>query len=263
MKYGCCTTMENYDILQNLGYDYIELSGSLIYSLPERELDKIAQIISDGTVKCCGFNAAISKEIAIVGPNFDVKSARNYCKELCRRGSILNIASIGVGSPNSRKIPEGFDKSLADEQAKEFYNILLDEAAPYHIFILWESLNPLEANYGISMTEGAKMVAEINRDYSGIICDLYHMSVCGEGLKEVEETISQIRHVHVSQWVGRERRYLSQEYYEFYDKILSYLIKHGYNRIISTEAFDGDFVSGAKNSLDILKRIEKSSLSKL
>ena len=101
MKYGCCTTMQYYEDLERLGYDYIELQGGQVVKWEESELTEAAQRLKAGRVKCNGFNAAILPEIKIAGPEYSPDATRAYAKELCRRGGLLGIRSIGIGSPNA------------------------------------------------------------------------------------------------------------------------------------------------------------------
>lgn len=41
MKYGCGTTINNYSILQDLGFDYIELPGNQISKMTDEEFDAL------------------------------------------------------------------------------------------------------------------------------------------------------------------------------------------------------------------------------
>ena len=45
MKYGCGTTIDNYNILQALGFDYIELPGNQISQMTDEEFDALKTIL--------------------------------------------------------------------------------------------------------------------------------------------------------------------------------------------------------------------------
>ena len=64
MKYGCGTTIDNYSILQDLGFDYIELPGNQISKMTDEEFDALKTVLENGSVKCCGFNAALTANAA-------------------------------------------------------------------------------------------------------------------------------------------------------------------------------------------------------
>ena len=87
MKYGCGTTIDNYSILQDLGFDYIELPGNQISKMTDEEFDALKTILENGSVKCCGFNAALTPDIVITGEGYDLEKAKAYAELLCKRGS--------------------------------------------------------------------------------------------------------------------------------------------------------------------------------
>ena len=73
MKYGCGTTMQNYHILEELGFDYIELPGNQIAAMSEEKFLQVQKTIEQGKVKCCGFNAALPPEIVLTGDGYDLE----------------------------------------------------------------------------------------------------------------------------------------------------------------------------------------------
>ena len=55
MKYGCGTTIDNYSILQALGFDYIELPGNQISQMTDDEFDALKTILeADSEIQVCG-----------------------------------------------------------------------------------------------------------------------------------------------------------------------------------------------------------------
>ena len=45
MKFGFCTTFDNYGLLDELGYDYIELAGRDVVEYEPSRLDEMAKTI--------------------------------------------------------------------------------------------------------------------------------------------------------------------------------------------------------------------------
>ena len=74
MKFGCCINFDKYDILVDIGFDFIELSGAVIHDLDEFEFSNINGIIGNNKVKCCGFNSLLRPDIKVVGNNINKKS---------------------------------------------------------------------------------------------------------------------------------------------------------------------------------------------
>lgn len=208
MKYGCGTTIDNYSILQDLGFDYIELPGNQISKMTDEEFDALKTVLENGSVKCCGFNAALTPDIVITGEGYDLEKAKAYAELLCKRGSQLHISAIGIGSPKSRKFQEGAD-----------------------------------------------LVKKINRPNLKIVFDIYHMAMEQEDIQELEYALPYVHHIHIAERVGAERRYPSDALYDYYKKLLTPVIRSGYQGAICTEAFDGDVREGAERSIDLLKKI--------
>lgn len=208
MKYGCGTTIDNYSILQDLGFDYIELPGNQISKMTDEEFDALKTVLENGSVKCCGFNAALTPDVVITGEGYDLEKAKAYAELLCKRGSQLHISAIGIGSPKSRKFQEGTD-----------------------------------------------LVKKINRPNLKIVFDIYHMAMEQEDIQELEYALPYVHHIHIAERVGAERRYPSDALYDYYKKLLTPVIRSGYQGAICTEAFDGDVREGAERSIDLLKKI--------
>lgn len=208
MKYGCGTTIDNYSILQDLGFDYIELPGNQISKMTDEEFDALKTVLENGSVKCCGFNAALTPDVVITGEGYDLEKAKAYAELLCKRGSQLHISVIGIGSPKSRKFQEGAD-----------------------------------------------LVKKINRPNLKIVFDIYHMAMEQEDIQELEYALPYVHHIHIAERVGAERRYPSDALYDYYKKLLTPVIRSGYQGAICTEAFDGDVREGAERSIDLLKKI--------
>ena len=208
MKYGCGTAIDNYSILQDLGFDYIELPGNQISKMTDEEFDALKTVLENGSVKCCGFNAALTPDVVITGEGYDLEKAKAYAELLCKRGSQLHISAIGIGSPKSRKFQEGAD-----------------------------------------------LVKKINRPNLKIVFDIYHMAMEQEDIQELEYALPYVHHIHIAERVGAERRYPSDALYDYYKKLLTPVIRSGYQGAICTEAFDGDVREGAERSIDLLKKI--------
>lgn len=208
MKHGCGTTIDNYSILQDLGFDYIELPGNQISKMTDEEFDALKTVLENGSVKCCGFNAALTPDVVITGEGYDLEKAKAYAELLCKRGSQLHISAIGIGSPKSRKFQEGAD-----------------------------------------------LVKKINRPNLKIVFDIYHMAMEQEDIQELEYALPYVHHIHIAERVGAERRYPSDALYDYYKKLLTPVIRSGYQGAICTEAFDGDVREGAERSIDLLKKI--------
>ena len=55
MRFGICTGPENIELLEKLGYDYIELNASKMLTLSEEELESIREKLNASKIKCEAF----------------------------------------------------------------------------------------------------------------------------------------------------------------------------------------------------------------
>lgn len=257
MKYGVGTGIINYDLLEELGFDYIELPGNQIAALTEEEFIRVKQKIVLGRVKCCGFNAALPEEIVLCGTGFDLEQAKVYAQILCKRGNELGITAIGIGSPKSRKFQKGDDLKKTWNEVETFMSMFADVAVQYNIIVMYESLNKTESIFGLKIREGVELVKRINKKNLKVVFDIYHMYIENESAEELLYALPYVQHVHIAERVGIERRYPSEALYQYYKTMIAYTMKSGYNKIICTEAFDGDIREGATRSLSMLKKIVK------
>lgn len=106
MKYGCGTTIDNYSILQDLGFDYIELPGNQISKMTDEEFDALKTVLENGSVKCCGFNAALTPDIVITGEGYDLekpKPTQNFSANAAANYIFPPLASAPPNPGNFRK----------------------------------------------------------------------------------------------------------------------------------------------------------------
>ena len=258
MKFGFCTTFDNYGLLAELGYDYIELAGRDVVEYEPSRLDEMAKTIREGRVKCCGFNSAVPASVPIVGEGASADKTREYAKRLCEVGAKLGIGAIGIGSPACRRLPYGYDVPLSNSQAAEFLSIFCDVAEAYGIRILWEHLNPTEANYGLSWNHGAELVRRVNKKNMALVCDLYHIDINRESLRDLEQDPSLIGHVHMAQLEGTARLGLLPAHEDRYEEFFAKLRSLHYDGIVSIEAFSGVPSEEAARSIGILKKLAQA-----
>lgn len=81
------------------------------------------------------------------------------------------------------------------------------------------------------------------------------MAMEQEDIQELEYALPYVHHIHIAERVGAERRYPSEALYDYYKKLLTPVIRSGYQGTICTEAFDGDVREGAERSIHLLKKI--------
>ena len=255
MKIGCCVPFAQYTLVKRSGYDFIELPGNALMALSLADQDALVQTVKNGSLPCCGFNAALPASVKICGPDFDKDKLRAYAQGLCALGHRLSIRNIGIGSPSSRAMPPNFDRARAWEQTRVCLEIFSAAAQAYGQTVSWEPLNELETDFGIDYAESAQMIEELSLPNVGLVCDLYHLGYRREDPHVVERYAHLVRHLHIAQYEKGKRMYPSTPYIDQYLSYLRPVCKAGFDGVISTEAFDGDPSVEIPRALPFLKNL--------
>ena len=254
MRYGCCTDIKNYALLEELGYDCIELEGKAVHAMDDAAFEAAAATVAAGKIPCNGVNAYCPPSLSIVGPGFDPDAVRAYAERLLPRVRRLGGKTAGIGAPASRKLPEGFDRALARRQLLDFLRITGEVAAREGITLLLEPLTPKSCNFLNYTDEAREIVEEVNSPGLFMVYDLFHALGAGEDVEPLKRAMPYVRHLHVSTDEPEGRGYLRDGYWEVFKPMLAYIRESGYDGTFSVEANIGDVVEGAASTLRILKQ---------
>ena len=257
MKIGCCTGMENYGELCELGYDFIELAGGWVMKMSEEELENAQKLISKNKIPCNGFNAYCGEDLHMAGPQFDLQAARDYAAEISRRGTILGIKVIGLGAPLARRIPEDFDCPAAVKQLKEFIRVSAEEGAKHGIVFLFEALNSYICNLITQTRDALEIVRELNLPNLGMVLDFHHVGRSGEDVSDIAYVMPYVKHLHIDHTVEDGRYHLKEEGRPFYSRCMAAVRASGYDGTLSIEptVTKGPFREEAQESLRILRSL--------
>ena len=257
MKFGCCTTASNYDLLVKCGYDFIELAGSEVYSMNESDWQQFVAKVSKTGIPCVGFNSYCKERPAIVGDNFDEDETRRYAAFIAKRGAELGVKSIGIGAPFARRIPKDYPKEKADAQCRRFLEITCEEAAKHGLTVLFEAVHEHICDYATHTDDALNMVKSLDIDNLQMVLDFYHMEAMGEDRLDFDRCMPYIRHLHFSTCEENYgRKYPSEADLEILGKIMKKLSAFGYDGTLSIEAATSDFETDALRALDVLKKAE-------
>ena len=257
MRIGCCTVIENYEELCELGFDFIELAGIKVMGMSEAELEAAAALIAKKNIPCNGFNVYCDASLPMAGPQFDLQKARNYAAEICRRGKMLGIKAIGLGAPLARKLPEDFDRAVAAGQFKEFVRVTAEECDKQGIMLLLEALNPHVCNVVTHTSEALAIVKELNMPNLHMVVDFNHMTRAGEDVTDLAHLMPYAKHLHIDHTMEDGRYHLKEEGIPFYTRCISAARACGYNGTLATEttASKSSFREEAGESLRILRSL--------
>ena len=117
MLFGYSALPEYCAAVKEIGYNYVELPGKVIAAMSDKEFSAFADKLP---LPALGMNAFCPPTVVIAGPGYDIQFARQYVSGLAQRAATLGVKMVGIGSPMSRILPDGFDTALAHTQIKEF-----------------------------------------------------------------------------------------------------------------------------------------------
>ena len=234
---GCCGTTASYLSLQQMGYDYAELSGRQIMSLSEEEFQTFLQLYQNTGFPCRGFNDYCDGRYPLVGPGCGSEQVEAYAREICRRGHALGIKTIGIGAPAARTLPEGYPVEQADREMEAFLRMICSIAAEYGITILLEAVHQYMCNYLTHTREAVAMVQRLALPNLAVILDYYHAMVMGEDLHALDYAIPYTRHLHISTDLENHARgYIRDCDVPLLKTLLAEAAAVGYDGAISVEA---------------------------
>ncbi len=125
---------------------------------------------------------------------------RDYLSCLLDLCSDLGGKVLVLGSPKQRSIVEGQTKEGAWQRAVELLSSVLDQAEQLGLTICLEPLSPVETDFVNTVTEGMKMVRQIDHPSLKIHLDVKAMCSESAPVPEVIRSVSadDIGHFHVN-----------------------------------------------------------------
>lgn len=254
MRYGICTGLENLELLEELGYDYIELSVTATMNLEEEMLAVYREKLKTSKVKCEAFNILFPKTMELLGGSVSEEELRTYVHKAM---ALIHSFGAGIavfGSGKCRRCPEHLSFEEAYRQLVKVYQITGEIAGEYGIQVVIEPLSRKETNMICTMAEGAMLKAAVHHPNVGLLADFFHVMANHDNLSDIE-TIRSFGHIHIAS--GNGRRYPVSEEGEEYAAFIKMLKKVGYDGRISIEGKTDDMRTDGAQALKLLKELEE------
>jgi len=237
MQFGCVIVPEDYALIEAAGYDYVELSNRAVCAMSPNEFTSLRRIVSQGALPCLGLNAYCPPEIRIAGPGFMLNRAREWALRSAERAAELGVRVVGVGSPLSRVLPDGFPIAQAWAQAAEFFAATGEVFARTGIRVCVEALGPCYCNFINRLEEAAKLVRMVDAYNVCLVVDFYNMEHNNQADIPLTPFASDITHAHISDDAGapQMRWFLRHNKRELHTLRLRRLYETGYRGMVSVE----------------------------
>jgi sugar phosphate isomerase/epimerase len=249
---GVCTSFNNAQWLEPMGYSYIEesVSNFLVPLESEATFNKILKNVKNSVLPVYACNSFIPGGIKCVGPNAVSSEVLKYMKTAFSRAQRAGVKYIVFGSGGSRSIPDGFSRMSARDQFISLCSSMAIIAANYNVVVVLEPLNKTECNFINSVAEGAEIVEEVNHPNFRLLADIYHLLIENESAEIILKKGHLIKHVHIAEKKDRAAPGTNQENLKPYFNALR---KIGYRGKISVECKWTDMESQATIALETIK----------
>lgn len=257
MKIGCCIDMEYYTLAAEAGYDFINLPGKAVYAMTDNDFQKVKSTILKGNLPCPGVNSYCPAEIILAGPNYSAKKIQEYGEFTINRLAQLGVKQLGIGCPNSRKLPPNFDIELAKDQMCHTLEITTQIANKYGMEVLLESLCTLETNFLNTTKECVEVLERLNIPNLKMVYDVYHVAMMKEDPEDFKMASKYITFAHISDGDNGRRIYMSPDNLSPYRPYINNLISPEYKGDIAIEVLTDDHQTGLVNTYKILENLFK------
>ncbi len=231
---GVCNSVSNADMLAAHGYTYIEESVGrfLMPTKSEEEFNEMLHLAQNAAIPVKACNSFIPGSLKSVGSEAVHPEILEFMETAFRRAQKAGVEHIVFGSGGSRGIPEGFSRDEARRQFIDLCTKMAPIAAKFDVVVVLEPLNTKECNFINSVTEGGKIVEEVNHPNFRLLADIYHMLMDGEGPESIVKYGHLIQHTHIAEKEGRAAPGIHNEDFTAYFEALK---KIGYKGNMSIE----------------------------
>jgi sugar phosphate isomerase/epimerase len=250
MKIGWCAPLQEAELLHRLGFDLIELPLAAFVLEDRTSFESAKKALNAAALPTSAFNVFFPRGLRVVGEEVDGVRIRTY---IAQATDLLHNAQAKVavlGSAAARNVPEGFDRTRAEDQFLQALSWCADAIEGTGITLAVEPLNRKESNLINSVAEAVSFAEWINRPQIRVLADFYHMDEENEPLETLLKYGRWLAHVHLA---DTGRRNPGSGLYD-YDRFTRLLKEIGYTGAVSAECKLKDTESEMRQSLTFLRR---------
>lgn len=255
---GVATSMSNADLLAMNGYNYIEegVFNFLVPSQSEEVFEKILEKARNLPIPIKACNLFLPGTLKCVGPDAVHEKILEYSETAFRRANKAGVKIIVFGSGGSRNIPDSFSTEKARSQFVELCKKLAPLAARHNVILALEPLCKQQCNFINLVSEGGKIVEEVNHQNFRLLADFWHMMMEDEGPESIEMYGHLLCHAHIAE---KQDRAAPGTHGEDFTPYLKALRNVDYKGMISIEAEWNDMDKTAGSARETIR----SQLSKI
>ena len=254
MRFGCCVGLDKMRIVQDAGYDYVELPvGTVKAESPDSEFGPVLEQVHSFELVPEAWNCLLPGDMKLTGPEVDRYRIERYLRTAFERIEELGGEVVVFGSGGARRVPDGFAVDEAREQIVEFVTLAGQIAGKHGIIIAIEPLNTKESNIINSVAEGLEFVRLADHPFVKVLADLYHIEEASEPIQDVVDAGNDLVHTHTADTGHLYPGSGSYPHTEFFEALRSI----GYNDRMSVECIWNDFDAECPKALEFLRKLDE------
>ena len=248
---GWCGTPDKAADMHAAGLDYIELQ-----LVPLKLEDDAAFTAAKSLVRQLPLPAPVMSylfphDLRLVGPEVHESRARAYIDRVAELMSIAGAKHVVYGSGWTRNVPEGFDRTQAEDQFLHALDWCAKTLASIGATLVIEPLNRKESNQCNHVADGVQFARRTGLTNVKGLADFYHVDEEQESLTTLGEFGSELAHVHLADTGRMNPGTGSYDYPHFFGQLKG----AGYRGRLSGECgIKGDPVTGMRMSAEFLRK---------
>ena len=253
MKIGVCSPIDRSELLDDLGYDLIELSIASISELNEEELVALKEKLAGRKIQVVSANCMFHGSLPVLHQDAGLEKAREYLAMVMPKLKYLGITTAVFGSGGHRRMPEEIPAEKQRQIIRDVLVIMEEEARKNGITVVIEPLNKKETNMLLTTAEAMSYIRELELPNLKLLVDLYHFYCEGEPLDSIREFGSYIKHVHIVE--PSERTFMRPDDAYDYGAFVKALRDVGYDGALMFEGGGDDYEKGIAETYPVLREL--------
>ena len=204
-KVGVCTSVNNAGILQQSESSFIEV-GIQNFFIPDKsdaEFEINLMKAKQTALPVFAGNNFYPGDLKLVGPDVDLPKILHYTEVVMKRAKLTGVKILVLGSGGARRIPDGFDRKVAEIQFVDLCKEVAKLGQKYNLTVVVEPLRKQETNFINTVREGLKIVKSIDHPNFKLLADFYHMACEGEDPEAIVEAGEELYHCHIAEKAER------------------------------------------------------------
>ena len=202
---GVCTSIKNAPLLKQAGCSYVEI-GINSFLMPHKDDASFVPNLkeaSESELPLYAGNIFFSGDIKLVGPDANLDAIVRYAEVAMKRAKQIGVKIFVLGSGQSRRIPDNFEKEKAIEQFVALCKQLARLGEQYDVVVVIEPLRKQETNFINTVRQGTEIVRAVNHPNLRMLADFYHMMCEDEDAQALIETGNLLYHCHIAEKAER------------------------------------------------------------